>query len=552
MEEERSSFVSFSRIFFRCPFWWLGMFAAGGVWCGLLCGEKVSNEFALLSGITIAVLLCVLFVLLLIRGIETGKKLLMYMCFVLLFGGVWRGMIAMERAGSITAISMGNGWYGLVTEGVQTTGSGVKRAKVVGMDDGTSVWLRWREDETAEIGPGDVLLIRGERKGVKRNGDAQERSIGRWLLSRGIKFVAWGDAVKRLGSMEELDITPTLSQRMSITGARLRVKLWNRLLGCGVQNEELDVIAAMVWGERKGLGAEKGAMYSATGLRHVLALSGLHVSILLGFPLWLWIFLGRNHSLFHWIGFVVLSALLWGYVWLGGSSGSLLRARCMWFVLLFGLAIGGRRAFSINSLGLAVVVMVLWRPLWLFDVGFVLSVSGTLGIILSVRGWRNLGGGILEELRGGWLWSRLWGVVVVSVGAWGMTVGIVGASFNGFSIVGLVAGIAAIPPVWGILVCTPCLLIVDYLDLGFLSSILSCVSELCAVWLNSLAGMAARMPGAWIETDWSWWFGLTISVAVGVSSGVVPFIVGTRRRLAILTFIWGGVLLLGGLNHWVK
>ncbi len=101
------------------------------------------------------------------------------------------------------------------------------------------------------------------------------------------------------------------------------------------------------------------------GLSHILAVSGWHV----GLVAMLGCFIFGSGRL----GLILCSLLLWGYCFLSGASVSALRASLMLQVGMIGL-FAGRKAVSLNSIGIAGLVMIIWNPWVAFDLGWQLSV----------------------------------------------------------------------------------------------------------------------------------------------------------------------------------
>ncbi len=117
--------------------------------------------------------------------------------------------------------------------------------------------------------------------------------------------------------------------------------------------------------------------FTQAGLAHILAASGYHVSLLLGVVLALTASLGRRTRLG--IGLAVLVF----YVGLTGAQPSVLRAAIMGSGALLGLVAGQRR----NPLGLLLVAatgLLLYNPLWIWNLGFQLSFLATLGLLVTV------------------------------------------------------------------------------------------------------------------------------------------------------------------------
>ena len=109
------------------------------------------------------------------------------------------------------------------------------------------------------------------------------------------------------------------------------------------------------------------------GLAHTLAASGFHVSLVLGLVLIL------TRSLEPQFRFGIGFAALILYVSLTGGSVSVLRAAIMGFGALIGL-VAERKIKPLGCLLVAATLLLLWNPQWIWNIGFQLSVTATLGV----------------------------------------------------------------------------------------------------------------------------------------------------------------------------
>ena len=135
-----------------------------------------------------------------------------------------------------------------------------------------------------------------------------------------------------------------------------------------------------------GLGDSSAAVpetverYRASGIAHLLCVSGFHVGIIAAFlalalyPLRLWSRVGR-------VRYLISIAGIWFYAFMTGLQPSVFRASVMITVFL-SAAFMQRSSDRFNSLALAVAVILLVEPLSLFSVGFQLSVTAVLGLLL--------------------------------------------------------------------------------------------------------------------------------------------------------------------------
>lgn len=117
--------------------------------------------------------------------------------------------------------------------------------------------------------------------------------------------------------------------------------------------------------------------FTATGIVHILSVSGSHMALLFSFIC----LLGRWLSLPSRAVFPAAAALILFYGALSGFVPPVVRASVMGVLSAAGLLFG-REKESILLLGAAVLGMLLWDPLYLFDVSFQLSVGASAGILL--------------------------------------------------------------------------------------------------------------------------------------------------------------------------
>ena len=146
---------------------------------------------------------------------------------------------------------------------------------------------------------------------------------------------------------------------------------------------ESALAAAMLLGKRETLPPELVEKFRGTGSAHLLAISGLHVGVLLaavaGAAAWL---LGRHRP-----AYLALAAIaIWTYAVVAGASPSALRAAVMGTVYLLALGLG-RPSSVLPALALAAAVMTAASPNLIQQVSFQLSFAAVGG---SRWRWRCL------------------------------------------------------------------------------------------------------------------------------------------------------------------
>lgn len=115
---------------------------------------------------------------------------------------------------------------------------------------------------------------------------------------------------------------------------------------------------------------------SRFGLQHLMAISGLHFSLLASFfGFLLCCFLPKKGAA---IGVILLLSAYFVFL---GSSPSVWRAWIAITVAMCGIYFG-KRSQALNSLGIALLLIVLWNPLWIQSIGFQFSFAITTSILV--------------------------------------------------------------------------------------------------------------------------------------------------------------------------
>lgn len=140
--------------------------------------------------------------------------------------------------------------------------------------------------------------------------------------------------------------------------------------------------AALIFGDRSMLDPQLLGAYQKSGIVHLLAISGLHVSLLIGMVFYLGLRFGLTREFMT----NLLLLLLPIYVVLTGASPSVIRAALMIFLVL--LTIKWKaflKLMPIDAISLAFMLYLFISPFVLFDVGFQLSFSVSAAIILTAK-----------------------------------------------------------------------------------------------------------------------------------------------------------------------
>lgn len=174
-----------------------------------------------------------------------------------------------------------------------------------------------------------------------------------------------------------LCIAPTRTVRYYCAVANNRAL--DRLGRCGLNAEAYEILGGMLLGRSRLLESDTRKIYSAAGLSHLLALSGMHVGIIaMIVALTLWPFYFTRHVRSR---LLLTIFLLFGYAAFTGFIPSVTRAVIMASVYMAGKILQ-RKTSSLNSLCLAAIIILVVNPGDIYSAGFQMSFAAVLGIII--------------------------------------------------------------------------------------------------------------------------------------------------------------------------
>lgn len=147
------------------------------------------------------------------------------------------------------------------------------------------------------------------------------------------------------------------------------------------------VVLAMLLNERALLHDDIWKAYAATGIVHIISISGMHIQVFLFMVLFLLRWL--KHPRYKWIKYVTALVLVWTYILLTNSPPSAVRAGIMFSLTSIALFTEKEEA-PLNSLAATALLMLLLQPYWLFNLGMQLSFLCMLSIFTFYQPIRNL------------------------------------------------------------------------------------------------------------------------------------------------------------------
>lgn len=198
--------------------------------------------------------------------------------------------------------------------------------------------------------------------------------------------------------------------------------------------EDQGLIQALLLGERGALSPDLKEAFIQTGTVHILAISGLHV----GMIVWGLLFLLKFLRIPRKSRFFTAMILIWFYALIAGAGPAVMRAAIMAEIYLLGKLLG-RTHLLPNSLSASVLVILWWNPLQILDLGFWLSFLSVLALILVYPLFSPNIEGYPKFLKG------IAALVLTSLSVLVVITPIVSSLFNLFYPVAFLANLAAIP-----------------------------------------------------------------------------------------------------------
>ncbi|SLN14900.1 ComEC family competence protein [Roseovarius litorisediminis] len=286
--------------------------------------------------------------------------------------------------------------------------------------------------------------------------------------------------------------------------------------------------AAIMTGDRAGMGQDTLETLRISNLAHLLAISGLHMGLLAGFvfaavrlgfaavP-----FVGLRVPAKKISAFVALVAAA-GYLALSGGNVATERAFVMVAVALMAVMFD-RRVFSLRAVAVAAVIVLCLRPEALLGPGFQMSFAATTALV-AVFGWLRD-----HEVPLGPGWMRpVSAVVISSFVAGAATAPVAAAHFNQFAHFGLIANLLSVP-LMGVLVMPAAVLAACLLPFGL---------DAAALWLM---GLGLR----WILGVAHWVSGL--EGARGAVFSPEPLVLPVLALGMLVVILWQGRLRIAGM-----
>lgn len=196
------------------------------------------------------------------------------------------------------------------------------------------------------------------------------------------------------------------------------------------------ILNGIVIGETQDIPEDIKDDFRSSGIAHLLAVSGTHIAFVIAMSKFVFDRLvGKGYASY----FIIICILF--FVFLSGASPSVIRAGLM-AILAIVANLLERKSNSVNNIFFAAFVLLIMNPVTLMNTGFILSFSGTIGIIL-------LNKVIVKKLRKFISQKTLVDTIGITLSAQMILLPIMAYFFHTISIVSLFTNLFIVP-VWGV------------------------------------------------------------------------------------------------------
>lgn len=248
---------------------------------------------------------------------------------------------------------------------------------------------------------GDRLLAQAKLTPIQAPRNAMDFDFKTYMLRKGV--------VRKISLDKKPFVVLAPKKSLKRWAYKLQQQLIAQLKQTPLNQNNKALVMALVLGHKAELSEERLAQYQRAGAMHLLAISGLHIGIVL---MLLRFFVRPLKRLRYGkvLAALIPVLLLWCFVLITGGSASVTRAVTMFTFLQLGLAMARKNA-GIQAVWVSFVLLLFVNPRFMFDVGFQLSYAAVFGIVWMMPHWQRL---FLKQHKSVRYLTDLFGVGVIA------------------------------------------------------------------------------------------------------------------------------------------
>ncbi len=269
------------------------------------------------------------------------------------------------------------------------------------------------------------------------------------------------------------------------------------------------VLSALAIGERSELDDSIRRDFGRAGLSHMLAISGMHLSVIMGCIV---MFADMFRLDKRWSSVIVI-VICACYILVAGASSSILRAGIM-FILMSLSSVFRRQSDSLTNLMVSVTLIILFSPSAVFDTGLILSFTATLGIVVIVGKYMRRTRDVKHTLLGK-LWHGILISFITTLSAHAFSFIPMLIFFDNFSIISILSNLLVSPVITVVLFVIPVLLVIS--KLPFVAGAIGYILDILTSLMIWLVGKLASIPDCLVDLGYSFVPYTLIAIAFGVA-----------------------------------
>ncbi|GGB70420.1 competence protein ComEC [Flavobacterium suaedae] len=227
------------------------------------------------------------------------------------------------------------------------------------------------DDDNSLLYPGDALALIEKPKPVTKALNPNQFDYATYMAKQNVFH-----QVKLKGNYVKLEQI----KNFDFYKGELRRSLIRSFGKHGFSAETMNIIKALLLGQRQDINEELRTNYIDAGVIHILAISGLHIGILFYFLSIILKPLNRLKKKGKLLQLLITIVFLWSFAIITGLAASTVRAVVMLSFVSIGLYFN-RNTNIFNTIAVSMLVLLLAKPNFLFDVGFQLSYAAVFAIV---------------------------------------------------------------------------------------------------------------------------------------------------------------------------
>ncbi len=346
--------------------------------------------------------------------------------------------------------------------------------------------LSWNDLE-----PGQAIRFQAGLRKVRNFRTPGTFDYENWWALRGIRIRAWCSSNLKVVDIPARAVRIPWHMVPGIKMERVRFNITRQLCSFFHDNDRQAVAIALLIGSRQWFSERFRQEFSASGLGHLLAVSGLHMAMIAAFAAVLarfllgcneWILLNMNVRAIS-----CLSAAMACFIYAAVAGFSPSSTRAFIMILALSLAFVMRRpGTALNSLALAALALLVLNPFYLSDISFQLSFY----VVFFLIHWSSM-----IRLQGSNIRSRVTQFLFLTIAAFCAAAPMVAFYFQRFTPMGTAMNLAAIPLTEFLLLPLLFMGLILSLLLPFAPNIFWHMASYSLSMLSGIVHLAARIQG---------------------------------------------------------